>query len=273
MSDKTSLGDRIKAYEHDYEQRLMPYVPTIIRIDGRAFHTWTNGCKKPYDTRLVESFVEATKLLVKETSAKIGYTQSDEITLVLYQNSYQTQQYFGGRVQKICSILASYTSTHFWDIVKHKFDRGPCFPNRMLRKPFPTFDCRVFSVPSKIEACNVLLWREQDAVRNSIQSLGQAHFSHKQIQNKSCPEIQDMLHEKNINWNDEPYYFKRGSWIYKKQTGISPPTYIGHATTTANSWETQPLRTEIISEEIPIFSSITNKEEFVFDNKKPILEK
>lgn len=246
---KQALEIELKKYESAYESYLMPYVPAIIRLDGRAFHSFTRKLDKPYDKRLINCFISLSEILCRELSAKISYTQSDEITLVLHQDDYKTQLPFGGRLQKLSSTTAAYATIHFNRLLKIYFpdySRRDAIDWIDLERLLPTFDCRVFSVPSKIEACNVLLWREQDAVRNSIQSLGQYHFSHKQLQHKSCNKIQDMLMlEKNINWNNEPYFFKRGSWISKNQDGI------------------------YISKERPRFNQIINKEGFVFHGEEP----
>lgn len=161
-----------------------------------------------------------------------GYTQSDEITLILidYQ-TLETDAWFDWEVQKICSVAASMATLAFntyfkrevnnfyeqiWDDIVEDWIGVPKEVEyyMALEKAVgrgATFDCRCFNIP-KEEVCNLILWRQLDATRNSIQMVGQANFSHKELQNKSCNMIQDMLHEeRGINWNDFPAYLKRGS--------------------------------------------------------------
>ena len=205
-----SLGDRIKFYERQpVGEYLTPLLPVIIRLDGNNFHNFTKGLDKPFSLGLIDLMIETTKYLVEETNALIGYTQSDEITLLLYTSSWKTQLYFDGKPQKINSILAGKCSNFFTkNISKYLYIKTGEIAN---------FDCRCFIVPTKDEAINVFVWREEDAVRNSIQMVGQANFSHKQLQNKSCDNIQEMLwKEKQINFNDFASNFKRGTYIQKR---------------------------------------------------------
>jgi len=152
--------------------------------------------------------VHVTKYLVEETNALVGYRQSDEITLCWYSDDIKSQVFFDGRIQKMTSILAAMATARF---------------NRLLSEYLPdkahlmpTFDCRVWQVPTLEEAANVFVWREQDAVRNSIQMVGQANFSHKQLQGKGCNQIQEMLfQEKGINWSNYPAWARRGTYVRK----------------------------------------------------------
>lgn len=226
-----SLGDRMKGYENEYRLYLERKIPVIIRIDGKAFHTFTKGMRKPFDKILINSMQETMKALCENIQGCVfGYTQSDEITLVLtdYEKD-TTDAWFGNNIQKMASVSASIATVNFNKYFRHEFSRY-CGDNlgepitddekayRLnLYMKFETamFDSRVFSMP-KDEVCNCLIWRQQDAIRNSIEAVGQANFSHKQLHCKTCNDIQDMLvREKGINWNDFPDECKRGSACYR----------------------------------------------------------
>ncbi|SOK58419.1 tRNAHis-5'-guanylyltransferase [Yersinia phage fHe-Yen9-04] len=204
------LGDRIKLYEKmETSNKFMPGLPIYARIDGRSFSKFTNKMIKPYDQNLSRLMQEVTKYLVKETSACIGYTQSDEISLVFMQKSPESDIFFSGKKQKMVSVLAALATAKFIELAL-KFYPEEC-SNRL-----PVFDCRVFQVPNKSEAANCLIWRSQDAIRNSIQMAGRAVFSHKELDRKNQNDILDMLiNEKGINWNDYPKFFKEGSFFQR----------------------------------------------------------
>lgn len=206
---RDDLGDRMKLYEgQESGRRFMPKLPILARLDGRSFHSFCKGLDRPFDERFKDLMVHATKYLVEETNALVGYRQSDEITLCWYSDDIKSQVFFDGRIQKMTSILAAMATARF---------------NRLLSEYLPdkahlmpTFDCRVWQVPTLEEAANVFVWREQDAVRNSIQMVGQANFSHKQLQGKGCNEIQEMLfQEKGINWSNYPAWARRGTYVRK----------------------------------------------------------
>lgn len=204
-----SLGDRMKMYEGlACQQNLIPGLPIVIRLDGVSFHTFTKGLNRPYDINLSSLMRYVTCKLVHETNACIGYTQSDEISLVLNSDFYKTQLYFNGRLPKILSVLAARCSLFFNKELK------TYLPSKVLQSP--VFDCRAFNLPSKQEVVNALIWREQDATRNSIQMAAQSVFSHNELQNKNCSRLQDMLFSVGINWNDYPDFFKRGIYIQKR---------------------------------------------------------
>lgn len=205
-----NFGDRMKSYENQTcGINLIPRIPVIARLDGKGFSKFTKGLKRPYDERLSKLMVETTKYLVKETNANCGYTQSDEITLVWYNDSYESEIYFNGRLFKMISDLASMCSVFF----------NRELPNYLPEKKdkMPRFDCRVFNVPNIEEATNVFLWREQDATKNSISMAAQSVYSHGQLMNKSGNEKQEMLFIKGINWNDYPSFFKRGTYVQRKR--------------------------------------------------------
>lgn len=235
------LGTRMKQY---YEQvpkfRLYRRTPVAIRIDGKAFHTFTRGFAKPFDKVLGNAMVRTMEYLCKNIQGCVfGYTQSDEITLLLvdYQ-TFETDAWFDYEVQKICSISASMATMAFNKFFEEEVKRwgnehgfpdktatwAPEISARWFKywdsiEKGAMFDSRAFNIP-KEEACNLVYWRQLDATRNSIQMVGQANFSHKELQGCSCNMIQEMLHEqRGINWNDYETRWKRGvAWT--RETGI-----------------------------------------------------
>lgn len=262
---KDSLGDRMKQYESISKISLMRRNPVIIRIDGKAFHTFTRGFQRPFDDIFIESIQETAKYLCENIeNVKCSYQQSDEISLLLtdYDNN-ETQAWFNKNLQKMCSVAASMATLAFnrafeerVEALDFDWSMGVEGINSEYRSALykalekgAMFDARCFSIP-KEEVCNYFIWRQQDAVRNSIQMVAQANFSHKQLQNKSCDELQEILwQEKNINWNDFETVKKRGSCCTKTgkhtvidiQTGEQKERLI---------WE--------IDREIPIFTQDRN---------------
>lgn len=265
-----SLGDRMKRYENVSRTYLTRRIPVIIRIDGKAFHTFTRGMKKPFDYVLMNTMQETMRVLCQSIQGCVfGYTQSDEITLVLKDyDTIQTDAWFGYGIQKMCSVVASMAtmafnkifidmasaSAQFYD-TESSIEGALAFDYNAYKKKFFTamFDARVFSLP-KDEVCNCLIWRQQDATRNSIESVGQAMFSHTQLHGKSCNEIQEMLwQEHQTNWNDFPTDCKRGACCYKKKMVEEVMIKTGDTIKVPrNKW--------IIDTEIPIF---TQDREFV----------
>ena len=209
-SDKTSLGDRMKG---QYESRTQTHLPrrtyTIIRLDGKAFHTYTRGCDKPYDLELSVAMTDAAAYLCAQVQgAKFAYVQSDEVSLLLTDfATNQTDAWFDGNVQKMVSVAASTMTAMF---------------NRLMdTDALAVFDARVFTIPDRTEVENYFIWRQQDCVRNSISGLAQAHFSHKQLHGVNTDKMQEMLwSEKGISWAEEKDAFKNGVVVRKLPTGL-----------------------------------------------------
>ena len=223
MPVRDDLGVRMKEfYEQIPKTKLMRRTPVAIRIDGKAFHTFTRGFQKPFDKVLMQSMQETTKYLCENVQGCVfGYTQSDEITLILVDyKELDTSAWFDYEVQKLCSISASMATMafnkFFYNMVMEEtaggeFTEGIAGIHLNAAEKGAMFDARCFNIP-KEEVTNLIYWRQLDATRNSIQMVGQANFSHKELQNKTCSMIQDMLHEqKGISWNDYPTVCKRGS--------------------------------------------------------------
>lgn len=221
-----SLGDRIK---NQYEGRTRFLLPrrtyTVLRIDGKAFHTYTKGLKRPFDEDLMADMVATTMYLCENIQGcKLGYTQSDEISLVLTDlDKIGTNAWFDGNVQKIVSIAASLVTAEFNKLRLRRFFEDSlvdylCNQERVEDIDIfkmANFDARAFTIPDREEVLNYLVWRQQDASRNSIQMLARSLYSHKECQNKNGSQLQDMIHEKGQNWNDLPANKKRGSLVIK----------------------------------------------------------
>ena len=218
------LGIRMKTYyEGIPKTKLMRRTPVAIRLDGKAFHTFTRGFEKPFDEVLGAAMRDTMKYLCENIQGCVlGYTQSDEITLILcdYQK-LDTSAWFDYEVQKMCSISASMATMAFAKAFEKNIRHTPGVSPVKTNWYFAAldrgamFDARVFNIP-KEEVTNLIYWRQLDSTRNSIQMVGQANFSHNELQHKSCNMIQDMLHEqKGINWNDFPTHLKRGSCCVK----------------------------------------------------------
>ncbi len=259
------LGMRMKNnYETITKYKLTRRTPVIIRIDGKAFHSYTRGFQKPFDHILMKSMQQTMQSLCENIQGCVlGYTQSDEISLLLVDyKDLNSQAWFDNEVQKICSISASMATKSFnivFDLLSHMFfidDNHIGYPPRVkameeeLGKPSDNwttedhelfynrnedfcklcgvydrvskhamFDSRCFNIP-KEEVTNYFYWRQLDATRNSIQMVGQANFSHKELHGKNCNDIQEMLHEqKGINWNDFSVPEKRGTCCIKTENG------------------------------------------------------
>ena len=239
--DTSDLAKRMKDYESISKTRLMKRCPVLCRIDGKAHHSFTRGFQRPFDELYMKTMQETTKYLCENLQGVVvGYTQSDEITLVFVDyEKLDTSPYFDYEVQKLCSIIASMTTMifnklfakyaeNFIQTCKADYEtRGLCGEGtveyelcRTYQKAMEKgamFDARVFNLP-KEEVTNCLYWRQLDATRNSIQMVGQAYFSQKELHCKTCNDIQDMLVlQKNINWNNFPTYQKRGTCVIKKE--------------------------------------------------------
>ena len=268
MEHKT-LGDWCKWLEKNFSNDVMiPTLPVIIRLDGNNFSKWTKGLAKPFDEKLNQLMVETTMFLVEETNAVVGYTQSDEITLVLYTDNRKQSLYNEGKKQKILSKLAAKCTAFFND------RRKELLPEH---NKTAIFDCRVYQTPTLHDACAQLLWRELDATKNSISMLAQSLFPHDELLHLNGSQLQDkMMLEKGINWNDLPSKYKRGTYvkrntIYTKLTDVEleklPPLH--HARTNPDTEVTRRF-TEIM--DYPIFNTILNKEDVIFHNEIPLTE-
>lgn len=254
---RDDIGVRMKDfYEQIPKTKLMRRCPVAIRIDGKAFHTYTRHFKRPFDAVLMRAMQETMKYLCENIQGCVlGYTQSDEITLILVDyEKINSSAWFDYEVQKLCSVSASMATMRFNQVfarlVQELKEEGTEDPKyiKVLDKACETgamFDSRCFNIP-KEEVTNLVYWRQLDASRNSIQMVGHANFSQKQMHGKSTSDIQDMLMlEKNINWNDFPVACKRGSCCIRGQADEDPSRTDGSRTENSRGW--------VIDNDIPIF--------------------
>lgn len=203
-----ALGDRLKTYEAAGEgARLDVTLPIYARIDGRSFSRFTKGMSRPYDDRFSEAMIATTCGLVNKTHARLGYTQSDEISLVFLADAPDSDTIFNGRVQKLVSILASLTTALFAQALDTAFEAQASHTDKL-----PHFDCRVCQIPSKAEAANMFLWRWKDATKNAIQMVAQENFSPKQLHGRHGGEMIEMLRECGIEFDTLPAFFRRGTF-------------------------------------------------------------
>lgn len=205
------IGHIMKEFEFlETKRKFIPMVPIVARIDGKSFHTWTRGLDKPFCDGFVKTMFNTTLDLAKETNSLFSYVQSDEISLLFFSDNLDSQVFFDGKIFKMTSVLAS-MATAMFNSRKNDVD----FLSN--RKP-AMFDCRVFQLPNKDMVYKYFIWREMDAVRNSVQALGQANFSHSELQNKSSNKIKEMLKQKNIFWDELEEHKKRGYFFQRKKT-------------------------------------------------------
>lgn len=269
--DRSDLAERMKGYEKRNRYYLQRRIPVILRLDMRAGHSFTKGFERPFDEVFIKTIQETAKYLCENIqNCKLSYQQSDEITLLLVDyEKINTGCFFEYRVDKLCSIAASMATMTFnkrftENYLDYISTLEPDFTNNSdlesWRKTVSAyinasdkgamFDCRCFNIP-KEEVTNCIYWRQLDATRNSIQMVGQANFSHKELQNRSCNDIQDMLMtQKGINWNDLPIYQKRGSCCVRNKIiistdGVMETVQLRDTSKAENKW--------IIDKDIPIF--------------------
>ncbi len=215
MTTRDDLGDRMK---HSYENRTRYLLPrrsyTLIRVDGKSFHTYTRHCARPCDLDLMADMDQTAMAMCREIEgAKLAFVQSDEISLLLTDfATIHTGAWFDGCLQKMCSLSAAIATAHFNRL------RSIRNPGALEQTP-ACFDSRVFQIPDPTEVYNYFLWRQQDAARNSIQMTARAYFSHAELDGVTCNQAQEkLMTEKSVNWNDMPAGFKRGRCITYERT-------------------------------------------------------
>lgn len=203
-----SLGDRMKDLESRYRYMLPRRCYTLIRLDGKAFHTYTRGLERPFDEPLRRAMQETTVALCSGIqNCKLGYTQSDEISLILTDfDSINTCAWFDGNIQKIVSVAASMATEKFNRI---RFNQG-------FTSGIALFDCRVWTTSDPWEAYNAFYWRQKDATKNSVQMVARSLASHKECNGLNFSQLNELIHSKGVNFNDFPTDCKRGAFIHKE---------------------------------------------------------
>jgi len=219
------LDSRMKNYEKRYE--LPINLPVIIRVDGRAFHTFTCGMEKPFDNKFIDMMnTIGIKLCDEIQNCKLAYLQSDEISFLVY-NGIGSSAWFDNDVQKICSVSASFASAIG---TKYILDNIP-----RKNRSVVSFDSRAFILPPK-DVVNYFLWRQQDCERNSLQMFARKFYSQKDLQNRNGEYMHRMIHEKGDDWNSLPPSLKRGRCIVKKLEDISVNNDYFEGKVTINRW-------------------------------------
>lgn len=227
------LDERMKKYEYVTRHYLMCRTPVIVRIDGKAFHTFTKGMKKPFDHIFMESMQDTMKYLCENVQGCVlGYCQSDEISLLLIDyDTFETSAWFDNNISKIISITSSLASVYFNQQfslnlldyrIKAKQDnnRDIVYENNLYSNisSLPIFDSRAFNL-QKEEVNNYFVWRQQDAIKNAIQMIGRAYFTHKELENKNGKDIVDMLDSIGVNYHSYSTSEKRGTCCIKTNKG------------------------------------------------------
>lgn len=200
------LGDRMKAnYEDAYRITLPMRMPLIIRVDGKAFHTLTRGLRKPFDEWFIGRMTTVAWALCEEIQgAQMAFVQSDEVSVLVHNyKKLDSQAWFGNNLQKIISVSAAIATR--------------VFNGKLSWDSLAEFDSRAFVLP-EAEVNNYFIWRQNDAARNSIQMVAQSLYSHKELHGKNLSELQEMIFQKGINWNDYPSHLKRGR-VWTKSLG------------------------------------------------------
>jgi tRNA(His) guanylyltransferase len=261
-----SLADRMKRYETPYSgQRLLPRLPVCARMDGRAFHSFTAGLPRPFDERLSRLMIATTVYLVEQTTADVGYTQSDEISLVWVPRHPDAETFFEGRVAKMTSVLAAMTTAFFNSRL------ADTIPERA--GTLPVFDGRVWNVPSPAEAAAYLVWRELDATRNSLSMAAQAYYPAGELHGRRRAEVHDLLFAKGVNWNDYPIFFKRGTHVQKRTRTCSVSAADLERLPARHPARTDPAftfaRSEVVPRELPPLARVANKAAVLFEGAVP----
>lgn len=249
MASNDIFGDRMKAYEaRETSRRFLPMVPVCARIDGRGFSKFTHDLPKPFDIVTRTAMDRTAAYLVKETHAAIGYVQSDEITLVWHYPDYTSSMIFDGKVTKLTSVLAGMATANFM----------LCLP-LLLQERLPHFDCRVWQVPSKIEAANVILWRAQDAKRNGISSTCRSFYSAKEMHGWNQEGMLARIAAKGVNYEADILKEWRQGVYFRRET---------FWTSVAGAGDVE--RSRIARVDMPYFGNVINRMEVIFDGAAPL---
>lgn len=259
LKDTDDFGNRMKAYEAvETARKLDPTLPIYARIDGRSFSRFTRGMARPFDPGMTAAMVETTKYLVYETHARMGYTQSDEISLVWLADGPDSDVLFSGKVQKMVSVLASMAAAKFARVCPSGYE------DRV-----PHFDARVFQLPSLDEAANAFLWRAMDARKNAISMAAQAKFSHKQLFGKDQKAMLEMLAGAGIDFEAFPECFTRGTFV-RRVTTERMLTGMELFRIPEKHRPTGPvMRTDMHVISMPPFNKVNNRVEVIFDGVPP----
>lgn len=259
MRDGDEFGARMKAYEAaETSRRLDPHLPIYARIDGRSFSRFTRGMARPFDERMLDAMIATTKHLVAETHARIGYTQSDEISLVWLADSPGSDVFFSGKVQKMVSVLASIAAAKFARVCPAGFE------DRL-----PHFDARVFQMPSTMEAANAFLWRAMDARKNAISMVAQSRFSPRQLHGVGQTNMLLMLAEAGVDFDSFDVRFRRGTFV-RREVVMKTLTQEEAAAIPEAHRPAGPVPRTVVAEiDMPPFNTVVNRVGVIFDGEAP----
>lgn len=231
--DKTPLGTMLKEYQAVTDIQLDFDGYNILQLDGNAFHTFTKGFERPFDDRFISAMNEVAVEIIKTIpGARVGYVQSDEISILIKKVMDREEPYFNHRVQKIVSLTAG---------------RASAVMSRLYpEKPVAVFDARYFTLPDRDTAVKHFIWRQRDCTKNSVLSVGQAFFSHKELQNKNTLMVKEMLREKGHAWEDYGTEYRHGR-VIRRVSGGRVVTFVHKKTNKpqtihvdSNDWKALP---------------------------------
>jgi tRNA(His) guanylyltransferase len=238
--EEMDLGDRVKHFEMLQTTMVLDEnQPICVRIDGKNFSTYTKHLKKPYDERLSKIMISTMNHLVEKSQAKLGYTQSDEISLVFFKTDENQEMFYAGKIQKLASILASMATAKF----AQEISKVTGIPEKA--DDLALFDCRIWNVPTLYDAAEVFAWRQDDAIKNSISMAAYANFPHNSLQEKNSRTKIEMLAAKGIVWDDYPEFFKSGT--YAKRTLVNVPMTDEMRKFPSNKDKDSFVRTDIVN--------------------------
>ena len=259
-----ALGDRMKKFEaRETSRTLMPGLPVMIRLDGRSFHTFTRGMARPFHEPMSRAMIETAKYLVEETHASFGYVQSDEISLGYYMPDPKSAMLFDSKIQKLCSTTAALATAKFnQQVVAHMPEKAHLLP---------TFDSRVFNLPTLEDMVECVLFRALDCAKNSLTMAASAYFSHKELHGKGGAAKHAMLRAKGVIWTDYPAFFKNGTFV-RRETILKEMTAEELARIPEKHRPTGPVQRSLIREvDMPPFARVANPKEVLFYGAEPEL--
>lgn len=256
LKENDEFGNRMKAYEAvETARKLDPALPIYARIDGRGFSRFTRGMEKPFDARMTDAMLETARHLVTETHARIGYVQSDEISLVWKAETPEADVLFAGKVFKLVSVLSSMAAAKFARVCPEGFE------DRL-----PAFDCRVFQLPDRIEAANAVLWRVLDCRKNAVSVVAQQFFSHRDLVGKRQADMHRMLSDRGIDFNSFPEENRLGAFFGRRTFELDPRDEEIAAAGAASL-----QRSNVVRLDMPAFDHVANRVEVIFAAAEPIL--
>lgn len=263
------LGDRMKEYERrETGDTFMPLLPIYARIDGRGFSKFTTGFERPFDPRFRDLMEKTTAWLIQQTGARIGYTQSDEISLCWYAETYDAEVFFGGKKQKMISQLAAIATQRFNKLL---FTSEDPFLRAAADKD-PTFDARVFQLPNLMEATNAFLWREWDATKNALSMACRELYSHQALEGRNGAQKNELLFQKGINFNDYPARYKRGVYLQRKKVRKPlEPDVLARIPENSRPEDGCFERSVILPLDLPPLAKVANRVEVIFQAADPIV--